>query len=286
MAYDAARGRLACFGGRTDHPDYDSERNDLYELDVDGPDGWQALQLCGHRAELGEGAAILVDRRHQQGIAIGNLNIRGVEGLGAARFTLGRTQDWEGSLDVAPGQLMPPPRQYFAAVFDSVADAHGARDRRFRIEHAQHLRPLEIEKLARSGVLASMQPYHAADDGRVSFLEQEVRNLQRQMMSLTRRVDDLGARPSSATERLDPPRARALPDAPDQWLDAGKWRQLKQGMSELDVVSLLGPPTSMREVDGARVLFYALEIGASGFLGGSVRFRERAVSEIRTPVLQ
>ena len=81
-------------------------------------------------------------------------------------------------------------------------------------------------------------------------------------------------------------RARARPDAPDQWLDAGKWRQLKQGMSELDVVSLLGPPTSMREVDGARLLFYALEIGASGFLGGSVRFRERAVSEIRTPVLQ
>lgn len=51
-------------------------------------------------------------------------------------------------------------------VFDSVADAHGARDRRFRIEHAQHLRPREIERIAVSGVLASMQPYHAADDGR------------------------------------------------------------------------------------------------------------------------
>lgn len=51
-------------------------------------------------------------------------------------------------------------------VFDSVADVHGARDRRFRIEHAQHLRPREIERLAVSSVLASMQPYHAADDGR------------------------------------------------------------------------------------------------------------------------
>lgn len=51
-------------------------------------------------------------------------------------------------------------------VFDSVADAHGARDRRFRIEHAQHLRGLEMEKMAVSSVLASMQPYHAADDGR------------------------------------------------------------------------------------------------------------------------
>jgi len=51
-------------------------------------------------------------------------------------------------------------------IYDSVARAHGARDRRFRIEHAQHLRPEDIPRLAAGGVLASMQPYHAADDGR------------------------------------------------------------------------------------------------------------------------
>lgn len=51
-------------------------------------------------------------------------------------------------------------------IFDSVASLHGPRDRRFRIEHAQHLRPEEIARMARSGVIASMQPYHAADDGR------------------------------------------------------------------------------------------------------------------------
>ncbi len=51
-------------------------------------------------------------------------------------------------------------------VYDSVARAHGPRDRRFRIEHAQHLRPVDIERMARFGVLASMQPYHAIDDGR------------------------------------------------------------------------------------------------------------------------
>lgn len=51
-------------------------------------------------------------------------------------------------------------------IFDSVAAAHGPRDRRFRIEHAQHLRPAEIVRFAKSGVIASMQPYHVADDGR------------------------------------------------------------------------------------------------------------------------
>src|SRR3954471_1612512 len=51
-------------------------------------------------------------------------------------------------------------------IYDSLASAHGARDRRFRIEHAQHLRRQDIGRLARSGVIASMQPYHAIDDGR------------------------------------------------------------------------------------------------------------------------
>jgi predicted amidohydrolase YtcJ len=51
-------------------------------------------------------------------------------------------------------------------IYDSVARAHGARDRRFRIEHAQHLRRQDIDRIARTGVIASMQPYHAIDDGR------------------------------------------------------------------------------------------------------------------------
>jgi predicted amidohydrolase YtcJ len=51
-------------------------------------------------------------------------------------------------------------------IYDSLAQAHGPRDRRFRIEHAQHLRPGDIKRLAQSGIIASMQPYHIIDDGR------------------------------------------------------------------------------------------------------------------------
>jgi predicted amidohydrolase YtcJ len=51
-------------------------------------------------------------------------------------------------------------------IFAEVADRNGSRDRRFRIEHAQHLRPQEIERIAAMGVIPSMQPYHAIDDGR------------------------------------------------------------------------------------------------------------------------
>jgi len=51
-------------------------------------------------------------------------------------------------------------------MFDQAAKHNGARDRRFRIEHAQHLRKQEIESFEHQGVIASMQPYHAIDDGR------------------------------------------------------------------------------------------------------------------------
>jgi predicted amidohydrolase YtcJ len=51
-------------------------------------------------------------------------------------------------------------------LFERVAMANGPRDRRFRIEHAQHLRPADIPRFAALSVVASMQPYHAADDGR------------------------------------------------------------------------------------------------------------------------
>lgn len=51
-------------------------------------------------------------------------------------------------------------------IFEQVAREHGERDRRFRIEHAQHLRPEEIKRFAAGKVIASMQPYHAIDDGR------------------------------------------------------------------------------------------------------------------------
>jgi predicted amidohydrolase YtcJ len=51
-------------------------------------------------------------------------------------------------------------------LFERVARRNGARDRRFRIEHAQHLRESEIPRFGRQKVIGSMQPYHAADDGR------------------------------------------------------------------------------------------------------------------------
>jgi predicted amidohydrolase YtcJ len=51
-------------------------------------------------------------------------------------------------------------------IMEKVIADGGPRDRRWRIEHAQHLIPQDFARFAKMGVIASMQPYHAIDDGR------------------------------------------------------------------------------------------------------------------------
>jgi len=51
-------------------------------------------------------------------------------------------------------------------MFEKLGRENGTSERRLRIEHAQHLSPADIPRFAKLHVVASMQPYHAIDDGR------------------------------------------------------------------------------------------------------------------------
>jgi hypothetical protein len=51
-------------------------------------------------------------------------------------------------------------------LFQEVVNKNGPRDRRFRIEHAQHMAAKDFDRFRSLDVIASMQPYHAIDDGR------------------------------------------------------------------------------------------------------------------------
>jgi len=50
--------------------------------------------------------------------------------------------------------------------YETVLQSNGNKDRRFRIEHAQHLDKKDISRFSDLNIIASMQPYHAIDDGR------------------------------------------------------------------------------------------------------------------------
>jgi predicted amidohydrolase YtcJ len=54
-------------------------------------------------------------------------------------------------------------------IYAQVEKENGARERRFRVEHSQHLSPDAIKNFGRLKVIASMQPFHAIDDGRWAY---------------------------------------------------------------------------------------------------------------------
>lgn len=57
-------------------------------------------------------------------------------------------------------------------LFTDVVKANGAGERRWRIEHSQHMAEKDFQRYAELGVIASVQPYHAIDDGR--FAEKRI----------------------------------------------------------------------------------------------------------------
>jgi hypothetical protein len=125
-----------------------------------------------------------------------------------------------------------------------------------------------------------------------------VRQLQRELLNLSQLVAELRARIERPVSATPPPiavrpgtvndltRAQPANPADARWVNAGQWRKLSPGMNELEIIELLGPPTSMRTQDRERVLLYALEIGNSGFLAGSITLRDRAAVSIETPTLK
>jgi hypothetical protein len=151
------------------------------------------------------------------------------------------------------------------------------------------MKAVHLQALILLLMLTGTQFATAADDYKVIKLEQDVRRLEQQVRELTRQVSELRryAGTSPAQTSAPSPEGEASSGAA-LWLQAKNWQRLQVGMSELQVIETLGPPTSTRGAADAssRVLLYALEIGTGNFLGGSVELRDRRVVEISTPVLK
>lgn len=73
--------------------------------------------------------------------------------------------DKEG-LQVAVHAIGDRANSLILGIFEKVIGQKGPRDRRWRIEHAQHIRPEDQARMGKLGIIGSVQPYHAIDDGR------------------------------------------------------------------------------------------------------------------------
>jgi hypothetical protein len=126
----------------------------------------------------------------------------------------------------------------------------------------------------------------AADDQRIIRLEQDVRKLERVVQEQARQIEALRRAGRDITPRA-PSEPSAASESSLQWLSAARWDRVRAGMSELEAIEILGPPTQLRPGDGgSRVLLYAMEIGASGFLAGNVTVQEGKVVGVERPALK
>ena len=82
----------------------------------------------------------------------------------------GRLEQWAFDADAHKLQLCThaigdKANSFMLDLYEKIAEKNPLWDRRFRIEHAQHLREVDIHRFAKLGVIASVQPYHCIDDG-------------------------------------------------------------------------------------------------------------------------
>jgi hypothetical protein len=147
-------------------------------------------------------------------------------------------------------------------------------------------------RCALSGLLLCLgmwQPLLAApiDEFRLSDIEQNIRNLETTVREQARQIAELQRQPGN---KLLPPASSNIGSNNNEarWLSISNWNRVKPGMSELQVIELLGAPSQQRVSDDkrTRTLLYAMEIGRSGFLTGSVALNDGKAIRIEIPSLK
>ena len=133
------------------------------------------------------------------------------------------------------------------------------------------LTPQDVLGQTNEDRIASLQREIAAQAQRISRLEAEVARL----------TAALGVTPAP-----QPTGARSRVAPRGAWMTAAPWGRIKRGMSERQVISILGSPTK-REVDSIKItLFYQGEVADSGYVSGNIQLwlDDNRVWSINRPV--
>jgi TolA-binding protein len=142
--------------------------------------------------------------------------------------------------------------------------------------------------------IAAISPAGAQlDDFRTRQLMQDIAELKRVVRAQEQRIDQLEREVSRLTSR-SPDRGGSRPAdkqpsaAKAQWKNLKNWDRVARGMSEKQVLDILGYPTSARTGENGTVktLFYTEPLGDTGFLSGHVDLANDSVRLIEKPALK
>lgn len=139
--------------------------NKLVEDGIQVPAGSDKLKMGSLKAfadgSLGSSTAWFFDRYDQDTLTTG---------LAMDIVTDGDLEKWamdadKHHLQISTHAIGDKANSYMLDVYEKIKNENPEWDRRFRIEHAQHVRHQDVLRFAKIGVIASVQPYHLIDDG-------------------------------------------------------------------------------------------------------------------------
>ncbi len=120
-------------------------------------------------------------------------------------------------------------------------------------------------------------------DPRVDELKKQVAQLKLKVADQESRIAELEKAVKLLQSAATPVPAPIPPTTPP-WYHAGNWDQIKSGMSESQVVAILGPPTSVDSSIDQRTLFYSPDPNSTSTLSGSVTLVDDRVTAMTPPV--
>lgn len=136
-------------------------------------------------------------------------------------------------------------------------------------------------------------PARADDGARINNLESELQRLRTQVAEQNRRIQRLEARLEQlGGARIPDPDALARSDSaaedkvhptgPQPWHTSRTWEKVAVGMSQAEVIAILGDPTAVEAVDNYKTLFYS-DGAAGGDISGHINLKDDLVVAIKMP---
>lgn len=124
----------------------------------------------------------------------------------------------------------------------------------------------------------------ADDSARIQQLEDDVRILKRTVIEQGERIELLERQLAPAAPPSQQRRSSTQSGGvAGGWHSPASWGRLKDGMSQSQVVSILGQPTSIENIGPYRTLFYRGEVNGS-FVSGNVKLTDDRVWQVNEPV--
>lgn len=122
-----------------------------------------------------------------------------------------------------------------------------------------------------------------ARDPRVDALVTETAQLKTTIADQERRIADLEKAVKALQAAAKPPAPQPIPAPTPPWHSASNWDLIKTGMSEAQVIAILGPPTSVESVTDMRTLYYQPDSHSSTTLNGNITLMDDRVTAMMPP---